>query len=190
VFRIYSCQRLNSLPSLPYLATGPTLLAHNTCKQTLKQVLQSDPFSGRYWWLLSEPKLYEKGLYQFILSTACSPFFVKAQPMWLPAMVKVKQRQPTHVLSIGALPLGFWLGDYKTTWTAVLTQHDPFGLPSAFQMPLSRRLKQEKLHQQEPQLVQCIQHMSRWSWVRHKQTNEADIKMGGEIMMILVVEVW
>ena len=56
--------------------------------------------------------------------------------------------------------IGFWLGDYKTTWTAVLTRHDPFGLPSAFRMPLSRRLKQEKLHQQEPQLVQCVQQVS------------------------------
>ena len=166
--KICSCQHLNPLPSLPYLVTRPTLLAHNICKWTLKQVLQSDPFSGRYWWLLSEPKLYEKGLYQFILSMACSPFFIKAQPMWLSAMVKVKQRQPTHVLSIGALLLGFWLGDYKTTWTAVLTWHNPFGLPSAFQMPLSRRLKQEKLHQQEPQLVQCIQHVSWWSQVRHE----------------------
>jgi len=152
VSKICFCQHLNPLPSPPYLATGPILLTHNTCKQTLKQVLQSDPsdpFSGRYWWLLSELKLYEKGLYQFIPSMAHSPFFIKAQPMWLPTMVKVKQRQPTHVLSVGALPLGFWLGDYKTTWTVVLTQHDPFGLLSAFWMPLSRRLKQEKLHQQE-----------------------------------------
>jgi len=168
VSKICSCQCLNPLSSLPYLATRPTLLVHNTCKWTLKQVLQSDPFSGRYWRLLSELKLYKKGLYQFILSTARSSFFVKAQPMWLPAMVKVKQRQPTYVLSIGGLLLGFWLGDYKTTWTAVLTRHDPFGLLSAFRMPLSRRPKQEKLYQQEPQLVQCVQHMSRWSRVRHK----------------------
>ena len=138
--KICSCQHLNSLPSPLYLATRPTLLTHNTCKWTLKQVLQSDPFLGRYWWLLSEPKLYEKGLYQFILLTAHSLFFIKAQPMWLPAIVKVKQRQPTHVLSIGALPLGFWLGDFKTTWTAVLTWYDPFGLPSVFWIPLSRRL--------------------------------------------------
>jgi len=92
VFKICSCQHLNSLPSPSYFATRPTLLAHNTCKWTLKQVLQSDPFLGRYWWLLSKPKLYEKGLYQFILSMAHFPFFVKAQPMWLPVIVKVKQR--------------------------------------------------------------------------------------------------
>ena len=41
-----------------------------------------------------------------------------------------------------------------------LTWHGPFGLPSTFWMPLSRKLKQEKHHQQEPQLVQCIQHVS------------------------------
>jgi len=54
-------------------------------------------------------------------------------------------------------------------------------------MLLSRGLKQEKLHQQEPQLVQYIQYVSQWSQVR--QTNEADIKMKGEIIMILVVGV-
>jgi len=168
VSKVCSCQHLNSPPCPPYLVTGPTLLAHNTCKWTLKQVLQSDPFSGRYWWFLSEPKLNEKGLSQFILSMAHSPFFIKAQPMWLPAMVKVKWRQPTHVLSVGALPLGFISGVFTTTWTAVLTRHNPFRLPSVFWMPLSRKLKQEKLHQQEPQLVQCVQHVSRWSQVRHE----------------------
>ena len=69
----------------------------------------------------------------------------------------------------------------------MLTWHNPFGLPSAFWMLLSRGLKQEKLHQQEPQLVQYIQYVSQLSQVR--QTNEADIKMKGEIIMILVVGV-
>ena len=88
--------------------------------------LQLEYLSGStsyLWYSHKFNKLYEKGLYQFILSMAHSPFFVKAQPMWLSAMVKVKWRQPTHVLSVGVLPLGFWLGDFKTTWTVVLTQH-------------------------------------------------------------------
>jgi len=132
VFKIYSCQYLNPLSSLSYLATGLTLFAYNTCKWTLKQVLQSDPFLDRYWWLLSKPKFYKKGLYQFILSMAHFLFFVRAQPMWLFTIVKVKWRQPTYVLSIGALSLGFWLEDYKTIWTAVLTWYNPFGLPKTF----------------------------------------------------------
>ena len=123
----------------PYLVTGPTLLTHNTCKWTLKQVLRSDPFSGKHWWLHNELKLCVEGLSQFILSMARFLFFILAQPIWLPALVKTRQRQPVPVSSIGALPNGFSIRGFQNCLDSSVNQHDPFRLPTAFWVPLSGR---------------------------------------------------
>jgi len=43
-FHPWQSSRPQPLPSPPYLVAEPILFAYNTCKQTLKQVLQSDLF--------------------------------------------------------------------------------------------------------------------------------------------------